>query len=747
MYEEFFGLQRRPFSATPDATYFVPLEGPQAALDALAVSCERGQGISVLTGETGVGKTLVGLRLAFELQPTFATAFLNHSAFPTRRALLQAVLFELNRPYNRMAEQELRLELMAALKTLVPQHQALVVILDEAHRLSLPVLDEVRMLTMLADNGIPLIRVVLIGNRDLEERLADPELSEFNQRICCQVDLEPLTQAESIDYLRMSVDIAGAHPDDLFASDALPFIAKAADGNPRCLNHLADHSLLLAFVSEQRPVTADVVRDALNDLKQLPLHWNDPVGGSEVYRGMSHQPVMEDSAVNLWPQTEQCSEETGHAEAEEAVESAHDSWETESLGHETSAIEIGGDSATFESSHTEGSHPESDNGKSTSDISCLKDDWHVTTPRAMSLDDVLADVAELTEQVEFERELSAADTLSGSPHFGQIFDAHKLEFGAPSSESFAVDEFANHEDNHEDEESMSATDEYLTSDEVFDADCNESHVASIHRFEQRDEDKTNSFDLEEAQPQVWNLPARSWESDDSPEFEEEPVVDRYVRIESGANNTGIVWNFNAPHNHQAAKRAPATAAITVLREVVATSFDEAREQHECEFDEREQQHSAMDSADDFSGIVESYARPTCERNEDRTTFSLSPRDLPNEDFAASEPTIQRHLPTQLLQATYEDDGLEEQLATDVLDLYLETQQMLNRVGRTAVPTISLDEPELEDTAQIFDVVKPEPIHNEIPRGDSIRDESRPTGPDVIQRAYGRLFSELRRKKR
>ena len=734
MYEEFFGLQRRPFSATPDAACFVPLEGAQGALDALAVSCERGQGISVLTGETGVGKTLVGLRLAFELQPTFASAFLSHAAFPTRRALLQAILFELNRPYNRMAEQELRLELMAALKTLVPQHQALVVILDEAHRLSVPVLDEVRMLTMLTNNGIPLTRVVLIGNRDLEERLADPELSAFNQRICCHVDLEPLTQADSIEYLRMCVDIAGAHPDDLFAPDAIAFIAKAADGNPRCLNHLADHSLLLAFVSEQRPVTADIVRDALDDLKQLPLHWNDSVGGGEVYRGMSHAPVMEDSAVNLWPQVEHQAASDDHND--EAVEATHDSWETESLGHETSAIEIGGESATFESSHTEVTSDES-----ASKLTCLKDDWHATTPRSMSIDDVMADVAEQTEQAEFDRESSAADTLSGSPYFGQVFDAHKLEFGSPSSDSFAVDEFASDDD----DASMSDAEEYSTPDDELDVGDHEPHVGRIHRFQQLDAEETNSFDLGEVQTPVWNLPARSWESDDSPEFEEEPVVDRYVRIESGASNSGIVWNFNAPHNHLTTKRTPSTPVAVAKQYDVVAAFDDAHEPHDHEADYLESHESAASAADDFSGIVESYARSASERDQERSTFSLSPNDLPNEGVLTENLPAERHLPTELLQATFEDDGLEEQLGADVLDLYLETQQMMNRVGRTAIPTISLDEPE-EESNRAFDVVQPEPIR-EAPCRDASREESRPTGPDVIQRAYGRLFSELRRKKR
>ena len=698
MYEEFFGLQRRPFCATPDASCFVPLEGAQGVLDALAVSCERGQGISVLTGETGLGKTLIGLRLAFELQPTFATAFLNHSAFPTRRALLQAILFELNRPYNRMAEQELRLELMAALKTLRPQHQALVVILDEAHRLSLPVLDEVRLLTMMADNGVPLARVVLIGNRDLEERLADPELSEFNQRICCQVDLEPLTQADSIEYLRTSLEIAGADPEDIFAPDVLPFIAKAADGSPRCLNHLADHCLLLAFVSEQKPVTADVARDALNDLKQLPLHWNDPVGGGEIYRGLSNTPTREDSAVDLWPQAEP------HHTNDEPSEPADDAWETASLGEGSAAIEIGGETSDFESSPSECHETES-----TADITCLKDDWHVTSPRSQSIDDVLADVDALTDSVAFESDASAADTLSGSPYFGQVFGSRALEFGAPSPDTFAVDEFVVAGDDGE----ASAYDE-----------VEEEHGSDLRRFAIEDFAEVNSLRIDEQQQAVWNLPVNSWEASDSMEFEEEPVIDRYVRIESGAQNAGIVWNFNAPHGSSSAKRTP---VVAVQQQADAFAEDDSPDL---------EQSSAEEFSHDFSGIVESYSRLTREPNRGRSDDSADSQDSSIDDATLPPPQIERHLPSELLRATCEDDGLEEQIGADVLDLYLETQQMVNRIGRTAMPTISLDEP-AEERPRPFDVVQPEPA----------RDESESRGPDVIQRAYGRLFSELRRKRR
>ena len=321
----------------------------------------------------------------------------------------------------------------------------------------------------------------------------------------------------------------------------------------------------------------------------------------------------------------------------------------------------------------------------------------------MSLDDVLADVAELTEQVPFEPELSAADTLSGSPYFGQVFDAHELEFGAPSSDSFEVDEFA------------------ITSDET-----EMSAVDATVAEEWRDAEESHSFDLQETHQPVWNLPTSPWESAADAEFEEEPVVDRYVRIESGMKNEGIVWNVNAPHGRLSGKRA---SVVTALQ--MGAAFD----------DDHESQEQELTSAGDFSGIVESYARPTRERDQRHTAFTESRNDSPNEEPSLPQPRPERHLPTQLLQATFEDDGIEEQLGAAVLDLYLETQQMVNRVGRTGVPTISLDEPE-EETPRAFDVVQPDPSRKESPH-----DERGSSGPDVIQRAYGRLFSELRRKKR
>lgn len=276
MYENSFGLKRRPFAATPDATCFRSSEPIRAALDEIVVCVEHGQGIAVLTAPAGTGKTLLCERLRCELDDRFETVFLRHASFLTRRALLQTILCELNSPYHHPSEQELRLELFPAIRALQPKREALVLICDEAHQLPDSLLEELRILADFAEAGRPLVRLVLVGQLSLEEKLAHPNLEAFNQRIRAHVNLSTFDHAGSLDYIDYRLTWAGGRTDEIFTPEALELIARVSDGVPRCINQLADHTLLLAFVAEQRPAGEQLVREALNDLRQLPLHWNEP---------------------------------------------------------------------------------------------------------------------------------------------------------------------------------------------------------------------------------------------------------------------------------------------------------------------------------------------------------------------------------------------------------------------------------------------------------------------------------------
>lgn len=282
MYEASFGLKRRPFAATPDATCFLSSGPIQAALDELVVCVEQGQGIAVLTAPAGTGKTLLCERMCCELDRRYETILLRHASFMTRRALLQTILCELNHTYHQPTEQELRLELFPAIRALQPDREALVLICDEAHQLNDSLLEELRILADFAESGKPLVRLVLVGQPPLEEKLAQPGLEALNQRIRAQINLSPFDRAASLDYIDYRLTWAGGRTDEVFTPGALELIAQASDGVPRCINQLADHTLLLAFVAEQRPAGEELVREALTDLRQLPLHWNEPMPSGSV---------------------------------------------------------------------------------------------------------------------------------------------------------------------------------------------------------------------------------------------------------------------------------------------------------------------------------------------------------------------------------------------------------------------------------------------------------------------------------
>jgi type II secretory pathway predicted ATPase ExeA len=261
----------------PDADCFIPTEGIHQAYSSLAQCAIDGRGIGVMTAPAGLGKTLICQRLARELEGRFTVVFLPTANFLTRRSLLQAILFELGHSYVRMGDQELRLALTSVIRRLRPGRGTIALIVDEAHLLAPRMLEELRTLTNFADAGESLLRLVISGHLSLDETLSQPSMAAFNQRIGIQATLQSLTRDESAEYVSRRLALAGANVSDLLSDDALLVICEASDGSPRCLNQLCDHSLLLGYLSSQKPVSQWTVREALDDLKQLPLTWNEPM--------------------------------------------------------------------------------------------------------------------------------------------------------------------------------------------------------------------------------------------------------------------------------------------------------------------------------------------------------------------------------------------------------------------------------------------------------------------------------------
>jgi type II secretory pathway predicted ATPase ExeA len=282
MYEACFGLQRRPFAPAPDVNQYFPGEAIENARQTLARCVLRAEGAAMVVGPSGTGKTLLCRVLAEQFRGSLAVALLCSGRLSTRSALYQAILYELGRPYRGMDEGELRLALVDYLTTCEQRPDGLVLLVDEAHTLSLRLLDEIRMLTNLVGNGQARVRVVLVGGPVLEERFASPKLESFAQRLVVRCYLESFSRAETQQYVRAQIDAAGGQGLTTFATEATEAVHKATDGVPRLINQVCDHALLLACTDGQTRIDAKRVEEAWADLQQLPSPWNgDEKNGME----------------------------------------------------------------------------------------------------------------------------------------------------------------------------------------------------------------------------------------------------------------------------------------------------------------------------------------------------------------------------------------------------------------------------------------------------------------------------------
>jgi type II secretory pathway predicted ATPase ExeA len=291
MYEAFFHLRSRAFPAAPSPERFFSSAAMHGARTTLNRIVERGEGPGVIIGPSGTGKTLLCQRLAADLGDQLAVALLTSGRVCTRRALLQAILYELRLPYRGMEEGELRLALIDHISPAGGEHPGLLLIVDEAHTLPWRLLEELRMITNLVRDGQPRVRVVLAGGPLLEERLANPKLDSFSQRIAARCYLGAMSRDETAQFVQHQIGFSGGEPDRVFEASAYDAIYSATGGIARLVNQLCDHALVLAQLAECRPVEAMVVEEAWSDLQQLPSPWQMSTSTNDAGRVIEFAPL------------------------------------------------------------------------------------------------------------------------------------------------------------------------------------------------------------------------------------------------------------------------------------------------------------------------------------------------------------------------------------------------------------------------------------------------------------------------
>jgi type II secretory pathway predicted ATPase ExeA len=263
MYEQRFGLTRRPFPPTPDTGLYYAASGHEAALASLRRGLGDDEGLMLVTGSPGIGKTLLGYGLVERLSGEYDSAFLTHSWLADRTALLQSICYDLGLAYSDGGEQVLRLRLTDhLLKTCVEGRRTLIVV-DEAHHLGAELLEELRLLGNLEAGSGKAVQIVLLAQPPIAATLQRPELASLRQRLAVRAELAPLGAEEAYDYLLHHLRLAGAQPEKVIDEAALEVIARGAHGIPRLLNQAAHQSLLLAGLAELPQVDAEAALEAL----------------------------------------------------------------------------------------------------------------------------------------------------------------------------------------------------------------------------------------------------------------------------------------------------------------------------------------------------------------------------------------------------------------------------------------------------------------------------------------------------
>ncbi len=271
MYRKYFGMKRSPFSIAPDPRYLYMSEQHREALAHLIYGIRNDGGFVLLTGEVGTGKTTICRRLLETLAKNIVPAFIIHPTYSVVD-LLAAVCDEFGITYpEKTSIKALVDRINAFLRDLNVRHKKAILIIDEAQDLSQEVLEEMRLLTNLETNEHKFLQIILVGQPELREKLARPELRQLSQRIVARCHLGPLSKTDVAHYVGHRLRVARGR-DDIFSQEALESLYVYSGGIPRLINIICDRALLGAFVQGTESVDRVTLKKSAGEVlgEQLP---------------------------------------------------------------------------------------------------------------------------------------------------------------------------------------------------------------------------------------------------------------------------------------------------------------------------------------------------------------------------------------------------------------------------------------------------------------------------------------------
>jgi general secretion pathway protein A len=284
VYEAHFGLREPPFAITPDPRFLFLTRSHRDALAYLHYGIEERKGFLIISGEVGVGKTLVIRTLLGQLADDVQTAIVMNARMSFKQ-LLYLALIDFGIAPPRRSKVDLLLALQEFLLGIRDRRGNAVLIIDEAQNLTETALEEFRLLSNLEASNTKLIQIVLVGQPELRSLLARPTLRQLRQRIPGIFDLTRLPAEAVREYVDFRVSVAGEGRSlGLFDEEAFVEIGRKSQGIPRLVNLLCDRALLIAYARGADRAVGAHVREAAEELEIGRVH-TDPGLRMRAYGG------------------------------------------------------------------------------------------------------------------------------------------------------------------------------------------------------------------------------------------------------------------------------------------------------------------------------------------------------------------------------------------------------------------------------------------------------------------------------
>ena len=265
MYLEHYGLRALPFTITPDTEFFMNRAGYQDALNVLLVALRSGEGFIKVTGEVGVGKTLLCRKLLNSLKGEFTTAYI-YNPYLEPDTLLFALADELDIEYEATTNKHiLQKNITRRLLQNFEAGKRVVLCLDEVQAMPVRTLETLRLLTNIETEKRKLIQVVLFGQPELDIVIEQPSIRQLKQRITFTYELKPLNRTAVKAYIRHRLMIAGYKGRELFTNAAMECLHQASNGIPRLINILSHKAMLVAYGRGDPGIDVQHVREAVKD--------------------------------------------------------------------------------------------------------------------------------------------------------------------------------------------------------------------------------------------------------------------------------------------------------------------------------------------------------------------------------------------------------------------------------------------------------------------------------------------------